>query len=176
VKKALFLIGAFGALALLLAIAGALLPVGHTAAVQISLAPPPPVVYEVITDVSRSAGWRSDLDSIEVLSPPPPLRWREHGPSGAIEFLQAQAIPPRSVRTEIQGAEEQGFGGSWTWDLVPAEAGGTTLTITERGQVYNPLFRLLSRTVFSPYATLERYARDLAAHLGDDATPERVPR
>jgi hypothetical protein len=79
------------------------------------------------------------------------------------------------LRADIQGAQEQGFGGSWTWELVPTPAGGTRLTITERGEIYNPLFRLVGRFLYPPYATLEQYARDLSAALGDDALPERLP-
>ena len=49
--------------------------------------------------------------------------------------------------------------------LYAPEAGGTRLTITEDGFVKNPVFRLLSKTVFSPTASLERFLADLGAHL-----------
>jgi uncharacterized protein YndB with AHSA1/START domain len=173
-RRALLLIGAFAALALLLAVVGALLPVAHTAAVQLVLDQPPAVTYAAVADVARYPEWRSDVDSVQLLEPPPRTRWRETGPQGTIEFRHAEASPPRTLRTEIQDAREQGFGGSWTWELAPTPTGGTRLTITERGEVYNPLFRLLARFLYPPHATLEQYARDLAARLGDDALPERL--
>ncbi|HSJ13461.1 MAG TPA: SRPBCC family protein [Longimicrobiales bacterium] len=173
-KKALLLIGAFALLALLLAAAGALLPVAHTAKIRFTLAQPPEAVYDVITDLATQHDWRTGLDSLRVLDAGPPVRWRESTGSGTLEFARTDQIRPRLVRAEIQGAREQGFGGTWTWDLIPADRGGTLVSITENGEVYNPLFRIFARTVFSPYRTLERYARDLGARFGEDVAPERV--
>ena len=172
-RRALILIAGFAALALLLAAAGSLLPVAHTAQVGIELRQPPAAIFQAITDVASYPSWRSGVDSIRVVTTAPRLRWRESGAQGTIEFEQVAATPDRTVTARIQGAREQGFGGSWTWELVPRPAGGTTLTITERGEVYNPLFRLLSRLIFSPYTSLEQYARDLAARFGEPAAPER---
>lgn len=54
------------------------------------------------------------------------------------------------------------YGGSWTIDLAP-EASGTRVTITENGEVYDPLFRFLSRYVFGHTATMDAYLKELAA-------------
>jgi uncharacterized protein YndB with AHSA1/START domain len=173
-KRGLIVIGAFAGLALLLAVVGALLPVGHTARVRLQLRQPPAAVYATIVDVEDYPDWRTGVDSLTIVSPGPPLRWRESSAQGSIEFEQVVAAPPRLVRSEIKGAQEQGFGGTWTWDLAPRPDGGTTLTITERGEIYNPLFRLRAQLFFSPYETLEQYARDLASRLGETAVPERL--
>jgi hypothetical protein len=173
-KRALVIIGGFVAIALVLTLVGALLPVEHTARVRLELRQPPEVVYDVVANVPDYLRWRSDLDSLRVVSTGPRLRWRESDAQGTIEFEQTATAPPRSVTAEIQGAEEQGFGGTWTWELEERAGGGTVLTITERGEVYNPIFRLLARFFFSPYSSLERYARDLAARFGEDGTPERL--
>ena len=42
---------------------------------------------------------------------------------------------------------------------------GTALTITEDGEIYNPIFRVLSKVVFSPYATIDTYQADLRKRL-----------
>lgn len=173
-RRALLVIVAFLALALLLTLVGALLPVQHVATVRIALSQPPEAVYDVVTDVTRATEWRTGLDSLRVVDAGPPLRWRESSSMGTIEFARVDAIAPRMVRAEIQGAKEQGFGGTWTWDIVPQPDGGTVVTITENGEVYNPIFRLLSRYVFGHYDTLEQYARDLAKRFGETAEPERV--
>ena len=52
------------------------------------------------------------------------------------------------------------FGGQWTYELVP-DGEGTRLTITEDGEVYNPLFRFVSRFVMGHTATIERYLDDV---------------
>lgn len=173
-KRALIVVGIFAGLALVLAIIGALLPVAHSARVRVELRSPPPVVYAAIADVAAYPAWRADLDSLVVVSATPRLRWRESSAQGTIEFEQVVAQAPRTVTARIQGAEEQGFGGSWTWELAPKPEGGTILTITEQGEVYNPLFRLMSHLFFSPYDSLEQYARDLAARFGESAHTERI--
>ena len=66
------------------------------------------------------------------------------------------------------------FGGRWIYELVAAE-GGTRLTITEDGFITNPIFRVLSKTVFSTSASLERFLTDLARHLGVPAVVEPSP-
>jgi carbon monoxide dehydrogenase subunit G len=174
VRRALIIIAAFLALALLLAAVGTLLPANHTAQVRFRLAQTPEAVYDVVTDLTTQSRWRTGLDSLRVLDPQPPERWRESTAWGTIEFVRVDRIRPRMAQAEIQGAREQGFGGTWTWDLVPADDGGTIISITENGEIYNPLYRLLSRTVFDHYRTLEQYARDLGSRFGEEVAIERV--
>ena len=59
------------------------------------------------------------------------------------------------------------LGGTWTLD-VKAVPEGTALTITEDGEIYNPIFRVLSTAVFSPYATIDTYQADLRKRLATD--------
>jgi hypothetical protein len=54
------------------------------------------------------------------------------------------------------------FGGTWSWDIEPT-AGGSRVTIEERGEIYNPIFRLVSRFAIGYNATMETYLLDLAA-------------
>ena len=56
------------------------------------------------------------------------------------------------------------FGGSWTYELIPT-AGGTMLRITEDGEVYNPLFRFISRFVLGHYKSIDQYLDDLERRL-----------
>jgi hypothetical protein len=41
-----------------------------------------------------------------------------------------------------------------------------TLTITENGEVYNPLFRFVSRFIIGQTATMDGYIKALNAKLG----------
>ena len=61
------------------------------------------------------------------------------------------------------------FGGSWDYTISP-NAKGSTVTITENGEVYNPIFRVVSRFM-SNTATIDAYLSALAAKLGDTYTP-----
>lgn len=76
------------------------------------------------------------------------------------EFKVVEEAPPRRMVTRV--IEGLPYGGSWTIDLAP-EGEATRVTITENGEVYNPLFRFLSRFVFGHTATMDAYLKDLAA-------------
>jgi hypothetical protein len=56
------------------------------------------------------------------------------------------------------------FGGTWTYDITPAGQ-SCSLTITEDGEVYNPLFRFVSRFIIGQTATLDAYIKALNAKL-----------
>jgi len=61
------------------------------------------------------------------------------------------------------------FGGNWDYSISP-NATGSTLTIIENGEVYNPIFRVVSRFM-SNTATMDAYLSALATKLGDNYTP-----
>jgi hypothetical protein len=56
--------------------------------------------------------------------------------------------------------------GTWTFEFVP-EGDGTRLTITERGEVYNPIFRFMSRFVFGHTATMDAFVENLGKRIGE---------
>ncbi len=89
--------------------------------------------------------------------------FREQGSDGAIVYVVDAAQPPRRLVTRIADAKLL-FGGTWTYELTPA-AEGTTLRITEDGEVYNPVFRFMSKFVFGHQATIDAYLADLRRKL-----------
>lgn len=156
------IVGVIVALVLLMAGAGWLLPVGHQATITRVVAAPPTAVFDLLTAVDRYPEWRRDVERIERLEPSEGrVRFREHGEFGPITFRIERADRPTLFQTRIDDPD-QPFGGTWTFVLVP-DGAGTRLTITEDGEVYNPIFRFLSRFVFSQTATMETYAAGLAA-------------
>jgi hypothetical protein len=48
---------------------------------------------------------------------------------------------------------------------VTPSGSGTLVRITEHGEVYNPLFRVLSRFVFGHTSTMEQFLRNLERKL-----------
>ena len=56
------------------------------------------------------------------------------------------------------------FGGTWTYEIAPT-AGGSTLTITENGEVYNPIFSFMARFVFGYDGTMKTYLANLEKKL-----------
>jgi hypothetical protein len=69
-------------------------------------------------------------------------------------------VRPKSRVTEIIEEPGAAFGGTWTLEIQPTDDGGN-LTITERGKVYNPLFRFLSRFVFGHESTAQQFLATL---------------
>ena len=70
------------------------------------------------------------------------------------------------------------FGGTWTYDVQPASDGRTKLQITEDGEVYNPIFRFVSRFFIGYEGTLRQYVADVERTLksADGGLAEAVTR
>ena len=143
---------------------GYALPAAHVAAAQLRVAHPAQQVFRAVADVESYPTWRSDVTRVEMLTPDAGKRWREHGSNGEITFEVVEAQPPLRLVSRIADRDLP-FGGSWTFEFTP-ENGGTLLTITERGEVYNPVFRFMSRFVFGHTATIDQFLADLKKHLG----------
>lgn len=146
---------------------GAALPVAHTASLSARIEAPQDSLWALITDVRRFPEWRPDVRSVEVVSDEPgPLSWRETTGMGALTFVVDQWDPPRRLVARIA---DQGipFGGSWTYVLEPA-GDGTSLTITEDGEVYNPLFRFMSRFIFGHEGTLRAYLEAVEGYFNEE--------
>jgi uncharacterized protein YndB with AHSA1/START domain len=162
-RIAILVLGGLGALLLALVAFGYALPVAHVATRDAALPAPPERVFAVLTDVEAFPRWRTDVDAVEVIARTPQAQWRERGSDGTIAFEVQESDPPRRLVTRIAD-RTLSFGGAWTFTLEPVD-GGTKLTITENGEVYNPLFRVMSRFVFGHTATIDRYLKDLQKHL-----------
>jgi uncharacterized protein YndB with AHSA1/START domain len=145
-----------------LAVIGWLLPVAHTASRHAVLAASPSEVYAAISAVEQYPAWWSEISRVEMLPPESGrIRFREHMSTGPVVMEVQDAQPPSRFVTRIADAD-QPFGGTWTFDITP-EGSGTRLTITERGEVYNPIFRFMSRFVFGYTGTMESCLDALAA-------------
>ncbi|HEY5062608.1 MAG TPA: winged helix DNA-binding protein [Gemmatimonadaceae bacterium] len=91
-------------------------------------------------------------------------RYRETGKNGSILYEVERSTPDRELVGRIAD-QSLPFGGTWTFTLTPGDA-GTTLSITEDGEVYNPLFRFVSRFVMGYDSTIDTYLRDIAKRVG----------
>lgn len=71
---------------------------------------------------------------------------------GGVRFETVESVPPKLLVRRVVG--EKDFGGTWTCEIAPA-ATGSTLTITENGEVYSPFFRFVSRYVVGHHRTID---------------------
>jgi ribosome-associated toxin RatA of RatAB toxin-antitoxin module len=155
----------FAVVLLLLAVAvfaiGWFLPAGHVASRSASFARSPQDIYAVVSDVATYPRWWPELSQVEMLpTTTGRVRFRQHTSNGPLVMEVVERVPPSRFVTRIDDPD-QPFGGTWTFELTP-EAGGTRLTITERGEVYNPLFRFLSRFVFGHTGTIDSFLTALS--------------
>ena len=137
---------------------GFALPVEHVASGERVLPASPETVFARIEDVARYPEWRGGVTRVEVLGSDP-LRWREHADGDALTFEVVERDAPVRLRVRIADPDLP-FGGTWTYELRP-EGPGTRLRITEHGEVYNPVFRFVSRFVFGHAATIEQFLDDV---------------
>lgn len=165
-KIALIVVGVLAGIVLIIVAVGYSLPVRHQASREATLAVRPDSLFAIITDVERFPSWRPSVKRVErVDGPGGAVQFREHGSNDAILYSIDERVPPRRLVTRIADPSLP-FGGRWTYELSAAQGGGTTLRVTEDGEVYNPLFRFMSKYVFGHHRTIDEYLRDLKARVG----------
>ena len=162
IRVLLYTIGGLCLLALIVTAIGFALPQSHVVSRDATLTASPAAVFATITDVSSQSSWRTGITSVDVVSNNP-MKWREHEGSDTILYEVVESRPTGLHRVRIADPDLP-FGGTWTYELT-ADGNGTKVRITERGEVYNPLFRFMSRFVFGHTATIERYLADLRRRL-----------
>jgi uncharacterized protein YndB with AHSA1/START domain len=147
---------------LIVVVVGAMLPKAHIASRTVRIAVPPDALFAVLSDVDRYQSWRPDVKSLQRL----PDRdgkpaWTEDVGGMKIPLHFERMERPSLLVSRIDGADLP-FGGSWTYQIVPAP-GGSDLTITENGEVSNLVFRFMSRFVFGHHATMDGFIKHLQA-------------
>ncbi|HEX7136987.1 MAG TPA: SRPBCC family protein [Vicinamibacterales bacterium] len=145
---------------------GWLMPVAHQAAGSAEFSKPPDTVYALVTDVRSYPRWWKDMTRIEVLvDQPDRTTFRQYSSTGPLVMTIVERTRPTRIVTKIDDPD-QPFGGTWTWDIAPTPSGGASLTITERGEIYNPVFRFAARYVFGYTRTIESCLAAIKQALG----------
>lgn len=128
---------ALAAVVFVVAAVGALLPVKHSASRTAHVALPPDRLYKLLTEIEF----------------------------GDVPVRTERQEPPSLLVTRVDPSNKS-FGGTWTFRIAPA-AGGSELTITEDGEVYNVIFRFMSRFVLGHHATMDAYLKNLQSRVQD---------
>lgn len=158
-RIALYVVAGLVALVLIIVAVGYALPQSHTASREVTVQASPQAVFALIATPANYPKWRADVDSVETLAPEGGKdMFRELGDNGPLLMRVEERVPDARLVTVIAD-KTLPFGGKWTYEIKPSGT-GTTLRITEDGEVYNPIFRVMSRFVFGHTATMEKYLAD----------------
>jgi len=170
-KWLLIVVVTLAAIVLAVTLTGMVLPQSHVAQRSTHLSAAPEKIWSIVTDVSNYPRWRSDVSSIEMLpSHDGHVAWREvSGKDNKLAFEATTSDEPSHLVTVITDTGIP-FGGSWDYRIVP-DGSGSRITITENGEVYNPVFRFVSRYVMGHTATIDKYLTSLASKVGDTYAP-----
>ena len=170
-RAVLVMLVLMAALLVVIVCVGALLPKSHVVSRMARYQAKPEAVWSTITDYKSFPQWRTDLRGVEAMQPNNGLpTWRERGTNGDIPYEVVEMRQPTRLVTRIADPKLP-FGGTWEYDLQPAPGGGSVLTITERGEVYNPVFRFVSKYVMGQTSTIDRYLRSLGRRFGEIVNP-----
>ena len=167
----LILLAVVVGLGLVVVLVGFMLPVKHEATVSAGIPAAPEAVWAVLTDPASYPKWRGDVTSVEMLPADSGREaWREQGKNDAISYVVEEAEAPRRLVTRITD-KSLPFGGSWEY-AITGDGAGSRVRITEHGEVYNPVFRFVSRFIMGHTATASAYLKALGARFGAAVTPE----
>jgi polyketide cyclase/dehydrase/lipid transport protein len=156
------------ALVAVVTVIGFLLPKDHVATRSATYRRTPPEVYAVI---AGPPDWRPDVIRWEELPPENGhQRIREFGSRRSVTQEVLEDDPPRRRVTQIAD-KNLPFGGKWVYELAPV-AEGTRLRITENGEIYNPVFRFVSRFFLGYSGSIEQYLTNLSKKFGETVTIE----
>ena len=166
-KVVLIVVGVLVIIGLTIYCTGLLLPVKHTASREARFVATPEAVWSIISDFAQWPSWRTGLRSVDVIAGGAGTTdiWRETDTSGhEIRYSTIESVPIRKLVRRIV-SDGLPFGGQWTFDIAPAEK-GCILTITEDGEIYNLIYRFVSKFVIGHTTTIEKFIGDLQRKLG----------
>jgi Polyketide cyclase / dehydrase and lipid transport len=168
-KIVLIVVAALIVLVLTVVVTGALLPKRHVSSRIARFHASPQQLFALIAGPQN---WRPDVAECEDIQDGSGrhLQRETNRRHETITYELLAVEPPRSIQRRI-ATPNLPYSGSWTFVLTPA-ANGTTVRITEDGEVYNPVFRFVTRFILGETATIDAYLRALGKATGQDVQPE----
>jgi len=157
-RYVVMIVGLLVAVVALVLIIGSALPEKHTVTREATYRATPEQLFTLIRNVSDYPSWQKAVSKVELL---PAIdgkpRMRETNSGQAITYELSDIVPNQGMTSRIADAKLP-FGGSWTYEIAPGVTRDlTTLRITENGEVYNPVFRFVSKFVMGHSATIDKY-------------------
>jgi Polyketide cyclase / dehydrase and lipid transport len=163
-KIVLIVVGVVVLLVVTVVVIGALLPKRHVVTRTALFKASPEKLFALI---AGNQDWRPDVKACELITDGGKEFQRETSKHGDTVLYELEGSrPPLAIQRRI-ASENLHYGGNWSFALEP-ENGETRVRITEDGEVYNPLFRFVSRFVMGQTATLDAYLTAMGKAMGED--------
>lgn len=159
----LVVLGVVAVLIFAVVVIGALLPKHHHVSRVASFRAAPEQLFALIAGPQN---WRPDVTKFEAVSDSSGRQLaRETTRNGeTITYELSNQKPPQSIERRI-ATEGLPYSGAWFFQLQ-RENDTTSVRITEDGEVYNPIFRFVSRFVLGHTRTIDDYLRALGHATG----------
>jgi len=140
---------------------GYCLPVSHVASRSKFFQANSIQIWKTISDFKEYPSWRRSIKRIESTGQD---SWSEFDNRGnKIEYKLEMIELGKLWKTTIV-SKDLPFGGNWIFRMDTKED-KTQLTIIEKGEVYNPVFRFVSRFIMGHTSTIDAYLADLDSKL-----------
>jgi polyketide cyclase/dehydrase/lipid transport protein len=161
----LIVVGVLVLLVVGVVVIGAMLPKRHVAERRATFKASPEKLFALI---AGSQDWRPDVNSCELITGDGGKQFpREISKRGQTVLYELQGSkPPLAIQRRI-ATENLPYGGTWSFALEPAN-GETVVRITEDGEVYNPIFRFVSKFVMGQTAMQDAYLKAMGKAVGED--------
>lgn len=164
-KVLLIVVGCIVLLVVCVIVIGLLLPKSHTASRAAAYHATPERLFALI---AGPQDWRPDVLRYEVVPDPAgrELVRETVRDNETITYEILNRKPQESISRRI-ATQNLPYSGTWTYTLQPV--GATTIVrITENGDVYNPIFRFVSRVIIGHTASMDTYLRALGKATGQE--------
>lgn len=163
-KIALVVLASLVLLSAAVVIIGFLLPKQHVVSRSASFHTSPDRLYSLIAGPQN---WRPDVVRYEAVPNPAGSElFSETTKNGeTVTYQVTDRNPPVSVTRRI-ATQGLPYSGSWTFSLEPGHE-VTVVRITERGEVFSPVFRFVSRFVLGHTHGIDAYLQALGKAAGE---------
>jgi hypothetical protein len=169
-KVALIVVGALALLIAVVVVIGALLPKRHVVARSAVFKANAERLFALIAGDQQ---WRPDVKACQLIAGDGGGQFQRetsrHGETILYELEESR--PPFAIKRRI-ASENLPYGGTWSFVLEPAN-GVNRVRITEDGEVYNPIFRFVSKFVMGQTATLDAYLKAMGKAVGENVQIEK---
>jgi hypothetical protein len=167
-KIALIVVGVLVLLVVCVVVTGSLLPKRHVASRSAVFKAAPERLFALI---AGSQEWRPDVKAYELITRDGKQFQRETSKHGETILYELQNSKPAVAIERRIATENLPYAGAWSFALTP-ENGGTRVRITEDGEVYNPIFRFVSKFILGQTATQDAYLKAMGKVTGEEVRPE----